>query len=426
MWNALINRMDGDGIITARWSALAAATSTPQPAVRNRIRVLRDRGLLQRVREAHGGVAARYGVTDPGQPGQASVPGAAPEPDRRPQGDRDEARRLFDQHAGHIRTRQREQLLKLWDALIGSMDDDGIITANVPALAAATSTPRQTVRDRIGALRGSGLLQLVQEAHRGGAARYRVTDPGQPGQASVPGAAPEPDRRPQGSEDLSWLDRGDTSPMPGPAPAPPAGTGLPWLPGPLDDPDAPTASSWPAGWTEPGWPVSDIDVTAHGAAMSTDRGQPRIDDQAGEGSGNLGDWATWQGNPALDLFDPLPPAAWVGPPTAMDTETGPGPQPMDPPWAQTPPGPTSWSPPSGDQHSQFPGTQSFPPGPGVQDPAPQSPMPGPAGWVPDIGVPDGHGAAIPANFGPPPIDNQPDDGRRKLGDWATYQGPVMD
>ncbi|MFF5075383.1 hypothetical protein ACFY2R_30420, partial [Micromonospora olivasterospora] len=97
------------------------------------------------------------------------------------------------------------------------------------------------------------------------------------------------------------------SPMPGPAPAPPADTGLPWLPWPLDAPDAPTASAWPAGpaasawpmeegpagWTEPGWPDPDSDVTAHGAGMSTDPGQPR--NQAGDGSGNLGAWATWQG-----------------------------------------------------------------------------------------------------------------------------------
>ncbi|WP_281292147.1 hypothetical protein [Micromonospora olivasterospora] len=38
--------------------------------------------------------------------------------------------------------------------------------------------------------------------------------------------------------------------------------------------------------------------------MSTDPGQPRIDDQAGDGSGNLGDWATWQG-PDMD-WQPSP------------------------------------------------------------------------------------------------------------------------
>ncbi|MFF5075337.1 hypothetical protein ACFY2R_30185, partial [Micromonospora olivasterospora] len=137
---------------------------------------------------------------------------------------RNDAQTLFDQHADHIATttQQQEQLPKLWNALINHMNDDGIITASESDLAAATSIPRPTVHDRIVALRDSGLLQLVQEARRGVAARYRVTDPGQPRPAPVPGPAPEPDR-PQG-EDLSWLNHGDTSPMPGPAPAPPAGT----------------------------------------------------------------------------------------------------------------------------------------------------------------------------------------------------------
>ncbi|TWH70992.1 hypothetical protein [Micromonospora olivasterospora] len=249
LWNALINHMGADGTITVTESALAAATSTSQQTVHNRIVALRDRGLLQLVREAHGGVAARYGVSDPGQPRQAPLPDL-------PEGrqwvrNRNDAQTLFDQHADHIATttQQREQLPQLWNALINHMGADGIITASESDLAAATSTSQTTVHSRIGVLRDSGLLQLVQEAHSRGAARYGVTDPGQPRQAPVPGPAPEPDR-PQGSEDLSRLNHGDTSPMPGPAPAPPADTGLPGLsgpPGPLDAPDALTASAWPAG-----------------------------------------------------------------------------------------------------------------------------------------------------------------------------------
>ncbi|WP_344750448.1 hypothetical protein, partial [Micromonospora olivasterospora] len=249
LWNALINHMDDDGTITVTESALAAATSTPRQTVHDRIVALRDSGLLQLVREGHGGVAARYGVSDPGQPRQAPLPGL-------PAGsqwvrNRNDARTLFNQHADHIATttQQREQLPQLWNALINHMDDDGTITASESDLAAATSTPRPTVHKRIVALRDRGLLQLVQEAHRGVAARYAVTDPGQPRQAPVPGPAPGPDR-PQGSEDLSRLNHGDTSPMPGPVPAPPAGTGLPGLsglPGPLDAPDALTAAAWPAG-----------------------------------------------------------------------------------------------------------------------------------------------------------------------------------
>ncbi|WP_344750595.1 hypothetical protein, partial [Micromonospora olivasterospora] len=222
LWNALINHMGADGIITVTESALAAATSTPKQTVHDRIRVLRDSGLLQLVQEGRRGMAARYGVSDPGRPRQAPLPGL-------PAGsqwvrNRNDARTLFNQHADHIATttQQREQLPKLWNALINHMDDDGTITASESALAAATSTPRPTVHKRIVALRDRGLLQLVQEAHRGVAARYAVTDPGQPRQAPVPGPAPEPDR-PQGSEDLSRLNHGDTSPMPGPVPAPPAG-----------------------------------------------------------------------------------------------------------------------------------------------------------------------------------------------------------
>ncbi|MFF5075013.1 hypothetical protein ACFY2R_28450, partial [Micromonospora olivasterospora] len=455
LWNALIDRMDDNGIITASEPALAAETSTLQPTVHRRIVALRDRGLLQLVQESRGHGAARYRVSDPGQPRQASLP-APPEGSQWVR-DPDGARRLFDQHADHIATttRQRvDQLLKLWNVLIDRMDGDGIITATERALAAETSTPRQTVHNRIGALHDRGLLQLVQEAHGGGAARYRVSDPGRPGQASVPGPAPEPDRRPQGSEDLSWLDHGDTSPMSGLVPAPLAGTSLPGL---LGDPDAPTASSWQAGRTEPGWPDLGIDVTAHGAGMSTDPGQSR--DQAGDGSGNLGDWATWQGDPALDPFDPLHPA-WVGPPTAMDTEPGPGPQPMDPTWPQAPTDPTSWSPPSGDQPSQSPGPQSIPPGPGVQDPAPQSPMSGlvpaplagtglpglpgllgdpdaptasswQAGWTepgwPDLGIDvTAHGAGMSTDAGQPRIDDQAGEGSGNPSDWATLQGPDMD
>ncbi|MFF5075288.1 hypothetical protein ACFY2R_29915, partial [Micromonospora olivasterospora] len=483
LWNALINHMGADGIITASEPALAAATSTPQPTVHDRIVALRGRGLLQLVQEARPGVAARYGVTDPGQPRQAPLSDL-------PEGsqwvrNRNDARTLFDQHAGHIATttRQREPLRQLWNALIDRMGADGIITASEPALAAATSTSQPTVHRRIVALRGRGLLQLVQETHSRVAARYAVTDPGQPRQAPVPGPAPEPDR-PQGSEDLSRLNHGDTSPRPGPAPAPSAGTGLPGLSGPpgsLDDPDAPTASSWPAGWAEPGWPVPGIDVTAHGAAMSTDFGQPGIDDQAGEGSGNLGDWAgdggnlgdwaTYEVGPAGSLD--VDPADLLYLLEAVGTEPDPGPQPMDPSRPQAPLGPTSWSQPSGDQPSQSPGTQSFPPGPGMQDPAPQSPMPGPApappagtglpglpglpgpldapdaptasswpaGWaepagpVPGIDV-TAHGAAMSTDFGQPRIDDQAREGSGNLGDWAgeggnlgdwaTYQGPDMD
>ncbi|WP_145776716.1 MarR family transcriptional regulator [Micromonospora olivasterospora] len=74
MWHALINHMDDNGTITASESDLAKATSTPQPTVHDRIGVLRDRGLLQRVQEAHRGGAARYGVSDPGRPGKHRCP----------------------------------------------------------------------------------------------------------------------------------------------------------------------------------------------------------------------------------------------------------------------------------------------------------------------------------------------------------------
>ncbi|WP_344751024.1 hypothetical protein, partial [Micromonospora olivasterospora] len=186
LWNVLIERMDGDGIITVTERALAAATSTPRQTVHDRIGVLRDRGLLRLVREGHGGGAARYEVTDPGQPRQALLPDL-------PAGsrwvrNRNDARTLFDQHADHIATttQQREQLLKLWNALINHMDADGIITVSESALAEATSTSRQTVHDRIVALRDRGLLQLVQEGRPGVAARYGVSDPGQPRQAPLP------------------------------------------------------------------------------------------------------------------------------------------------------------------------------------------------------------------------------------------------
>ncbi|MFG1955961.1 hypothetical protein ACGFIZ_34090, partial [Micromonospora sp. NPDC048830] len=461
LWNALIGSMYGDGFITVSESALAAAASTLQQTVHDRIGALRDRGLLQLVREAHGGAAARYRVTDPDPPRQASLP-ALPAGSQWVR-DPDDARTLFDQHVGHIATttQQRKELRELWNALIGSMDGDGFITATERALAAATFTSQQTVHNRIGELRDRRLLQLVRERHGRVAARYRVTDPGQPRQAPVPGPAPGPDR-PQQGEDLSWLNDGDTLPMSGPVPAPPAGTGLPGLPGPLDDPNAPTASSWPAGWPGPGWPNPDIDVTAgHGVAMSTDPGQQRIDNRGvGEGSGNPGAWPTWQMDPA-DLLNLLHPA-WVGPPTAVNTEPAPGPQPTDPPLPQAPPDPTSWSQPSGDQPSQLPGTQPFPPGPGVQEPAPPSPIPGPvpappadtglpglpgplddpnaptasswpawpaasswpAGWagpagpVPDIGATDGHGAAMST-------PGQAGAGSGNLGAWATYQGTDM-
>ncbi|MFG1955923.1 hypothetical protein ACGFIZ_33870, partial [Micromonospora sp. NPDC048830] len=466
LWNALIGRMDGDGLITVSEQALADATSTLRRTVHDRIGALRDRRLLQVVPRGHGSRTARYKVTDPGPPRQASLPAlpAGSQWVRDPDG----ARTLFNQHAGHIATttqREEQPLRQLWNALIDSMDGDGIITASERALARAAGTWQSAVNDRIRVLRNYGLLQLVKEHDGGVAARYRVTDPGPPRQAPVPGPAPGPDR-PQGSADLSWLNHGDTSPMPGPVPAPPAGTGLPGLPGPLDDPNAPTASSWPAGWTGPAGPGPGSGATDghYGAAMSTYPGQQRIGNQAGDGSGNLDAWATYQVDPAdpldlFDLFDPLHPAAWVGPPTALDTEPDPGPQPMDPPLPQAPPDPTSWSQPSGDQPSQFPGTQSFPPGLGVPDPAPPLPMPGPVpappadtglpglpgplddpnaptasswpeGWTgpagpnPDIDV-TAHGAGMSTHPGQPPVDNQPDDGSGNPGAWATWQGPDM-
>ncbi|MEO3781507.1 hypothetical protein ABGB16_32975, partial [Micromonospora sp. B11E3] len=457
LWNALIGSMDGDGFITVSERALARAAGTSQQTVHDWIVALRGRGLLRLVGGGHGRRAAWYKVTDPGPPRQASLP-ALPAGSQWVR-DRNDARTLFEQHVGDIATTtQRDQLRRLWNVLIRSMDGEGFITASESTLADAASIPPSTVHDRIGELRGRGLLQLVREGHGGVAARYRVTDPGQPRQAPVPGPAPGPDR-PQGSADLSWLNDGDTSPMPGPVPAPPADTDLPGLPGPLDDPNAPTASTWPEGWAGPEWPNPDIDVTAHGAGMSTNFGQPHTDNQP-DGSGNPGAWPTWQMDPA-DLLNLLHPA-WVGPPTAVDTEPAPGPQPTDPSRPQAPPGPTSWSQPSGDQPSQFPGTQPFPPGLGVQNPAPQSPMPGPvpappagtglpglpgplddpnaptasswpawpaasswpAGWagpagpVPDIGATDGHGAAMST-------PGQAGAGSGNLGAWATYQGTDM-
>ncbi|MEO3780916.1 hypothetical protein ABGB16_29750, partial [Micromonospora sp. B11E3] len=464
LWNALIGSMDGDGFTTASERALAAATRTSQRTVHDRIVALRDHGLLQLDREAHGHRAVQYKVTDPGPPRQAPVP-ALPAGSQWVR-NRDDARTLFEQHVGHIATttQQQEQPLRdLWNALIGSMDGDGVIAASQRALARAAGTSLSTVNDRIWVLRDHGLLLLDREGHGRRVAWYRVTDPGPPRQAPVPGPAPGPDRPQQGA-DLSWLNDGDTLPMPGPVPAPPAGTGLPGLPGlpgPLDDPDAPTASTWPAGWAGPGWPNPGIDVTAHGAGMSTDFGRPHIDNQPG-GGGNPGAWPTWQMDPA-DLLNLLHPA-WVGPPTAVDTEPVPGPQPTDPPRPQAPPDP--WSQPSGDQPSQFPGTQSFPPGLGLQNPAPQSPMSGPVpappagtgllpglpgplgdpdvptasswpagpaasswpeGWPnPGSGVTDGHyGAAMSTDPGQPRIGSQAGEGSRNLGDWATYQGTDM-
>ncbi|MEH1017964.1 helix-turn-helix domain-containing protein, partial [Micromonospora sp. CPCC 206060] len=221
LWNALIDHMDDDGLITASESTLADATSIPQQTVHRRIVALRDRGLLRLVRERRGGVPARYGVTDPGQPRQASLP-ALPAGSRWVS-DPDGARTLFDQHADHIATtrKQQDQLRQLWNALIDRMDGAGFITASEPTLADATSTSHSTVHGRIVALRGRGLLQLVQEGRGGVPAQYGVTAPGQPRQASLPGPAPGPDRPQQGA-DLSWLNHGGTSPMSGPVPAPPA------------------------------------------------------------------------------------------------------------------------------------------------------------------------------------------------------------
>ncbi|MEH1017997.1 hypothetical protein V6U90_33705, partial [Micromonospora sp. CPCC 206060] len=186
LWNVLIDHMDGDGLIPASESTLADATSTWQPTVHRRIVALRDRGLLRLVQEAHRGVPARYGVTDPGQPRQAPLP-ALPAGSRWVS-DPDEARTLFDQHADHIATtrKQRDQLRQLWNALIDHINDDGLITASEPTLADATSIPQQTVHRRIVALRDRGLLQLVQERHGGVPAQYGVTDPGQPRQAPLP------------------------------------------------------------------------------------------------------------------------------------------------------------------------------------------------------------------------------------------------
>ncbi|MEH1017917.1 hypothetical protein V6U90_33285, partial [Micromonospora sp. CPCC 206060] len=230
LWNALIGHINDDGLITASESTLADATSIPQQTVHRRIVALRDRGLLQLVQEGRGGVPAQYGVTAPGQPRQAPLP-ALPAGSRWVR-DPDEARTLFDQHADHIATttQQQDQLRQLWNALIGHINDDGLITASESTLADATSTWHSTVHGRIVALRGRGLLQLVQEGRGGVPAQYGVTAPGQPRQASLPGPAPGPDRPQQGA-DLSWLNHGGTSPMSGPVPAPPADTGLPGLPG---------------------------------------------------------------------------------------------------------------------------------------------------------------------------------------------------
>ncbi|MFF5075279.1 hypothetical protein ACFY2R_29870, partial [Micromonospora olivasterospora] len=300
LWDALIDRMGTNGRITARQEDLAKATDVRQSTVQNRIQVLLRSGLLQLVQKGSGHGATQYGVSSPGK-------APLPEP---PAGskwvlNKKDAWALFRQHADHIATttqQQRDGLPPLWNALIDRMDNNGTITASLEDLAKATTphTAKGTVQDRIKALLGSGLLR-VEKGHGRVAARYRVTDPGRPWQAPVPGPAPEPDRRPQGSEDLSWLDHGDTSPMPGPVPAPPAGTGLPGLPGPLDDPDALTASSWPAGPAASSWPVegagpagrvSGSGVTdGHGAAIPANV-DPPIGNQPGDGRRNRGDWAT--------------------------------------------------------------------------------------------------------------------------------------
>ncbi|TWH70928.1 hypothetical protein JD77_05953 [Micromonospora olivasterospora] len=442
LWDTLIDRMDNNGKITASGRTLAEATNTRQSTVQYRIQVLLGSGLLQLIQESHSSVAAQYGVSAPVQPQQAPLPDP-------PEGsrwvlDQDEARTLFDQHANHITAttqRQRDDLRQLWNALIHRMDNNGIITVSEGALGKATNIEQATVHTRIGALLDSGLLQLVQESYGPWPTQYGVSDPGEPRQAPSPGPALGPDR-PQG-EDLSRLDHGDTLPMPGPVRASSTDTGLPGLPAPPGlpgDPGIPTASSWQAGWRVP-----DIGMPDGSGAAIPANVYPPIGNQPDDG-GNLDDWAAYQVNSAdlLDL-DPLQPW-WVGPPTAMDTAPDPGQQPTDPTWPQAPTGPTSWSQPSGDQPGQFLETQSFPHGLDGQDPAPQSPMPGAAsafsadtglpglpgdpgiptasswqaGWrVPDIGMPDGSGAAIPANVYPP-IGNQPDDGGN-LDDWAAYQ-----
>ncbi|MFG1955038.1 hypothetical protein [Micromonospora sp. NPDC048830] len=308
LWDALIRRMDEGGFITASESTLAEATGTVQQTVNKRIGVLRAHRLLELDQGTRGGEASRYKVTVPDPPRQA-----LPDP---PEGrqwvlDRDDARTLFEQHIGHITTTTRleeQPLRELWNALIDQLDGDGLITASEPALADATRTARPTVRGRIVALRNRRLLWLDQEKRGRVAARYRVTDPGPP----LPQAPPGPTWWPQSSGDQSSQFSGTQSlppgpgvqepasqlPMSGSVPAPPAGTGLLGLPGPLGDRDVPTASSWQAGWAGwagPAWPNPDIDMTAHGAGMSTDFDQPPIDNQPDDDSGNPGAWATWQG-----------------------------------------------------------------------------------------------------------------------------------
>ncbi|MEH1017751.1 hypothetical protein V6U90_32360, partial [Micromonospora sp. CPCC 206060] len=82
LWNALIDHINDDGLIPASEPELADAASIPQRTVHRRIRVLLDSGLLRLVQEGRGRVGARYGVIDPGQPRQVSVPvdsaGSAP------------------------------------------------------------------------------------------------------------------------------------------------------------------------------------------------------------------------------------------------------------------------------------------------------------------------------------------------------------
>ncbi|TWH65201.1 MarR family transcriptional regulator [Micromonospora olivasterospora] len=247
LWNALIEQMDGEGNITASPTALANAISTEEQrvvksTVHNWIAALRDRGLLHQLQKGRGRLPAQYRVTDPGEPQQAPL-SALPAGSKWVR-NRDRARQVFDQHDGRFAMRRRDDLKRLWNALIDHMDDAGRITASESALADETKTQKQTVGKRIKELRDRGLLQLVKESHSQVAAQYAVSDPGQPRQAPMPGPALGPDR-PQG-EDLPRRDHGDTSPMPGPESASSAGTGLPGpsgLPRPPDDPDAPTASS---------------------------------------------------------------------------------------------------------------------------------------------------------------------------------------
>ncbi|TWH70642.1 LuxR C-terminal-related transcriptional regulator [Micromonospora olivasterospora] len=180
LWNALIGHMDENGNIAVGSSTLARETSTKQPTVSSRIKVLLGSGLLQRADEGHSGGVARYRVGDPDQPSLPNLPEG-----RQWVRDKDEARELFDQHAGHIATGSQVPLKRLWNALIAVMED-GIITASEADLAKKASTEQQRVNDLIRVLLDRGLLQLDRQGQGGRAARYRVTTPGRPPLPALP------------------------------------------------------------------------------------------------------------------------------------------------------------------------------------------------------------------------------------------------